>query len=672
MKYAEVVIPFPLADTFTYIVPAEMERDIVVFGRVLVPFGPKHSYTGVIVDLYDRSDGDFPYELKEITELLDDKAVVRRLQFDLWRWISSYYICTLGEVYHAAMPAKLLKVKKTKRKVKASVRSEDIDKAGNKVVLTNPQQVAYEQIGKLLKTKPITLLHGVTSSGKTEIYIRLIQDTLDSGRQALYLLPEIAITTQITERLRRVFGDRLSVYHSGYTDNERLAVWNRLIQSDEPVVVLGMRSAVFLPFAQLGLVIVDEEHEPSYKQQDPAPRYHARNVAMMLARLHNAGTLLGSATPSLESYFWAVSGKYGFVKLDRRYGDAQNPDVEIVDVRELRRKNRMKGTFFSHILRERIERALSHGGQVMLFQNRRGFAPFMICDKCGKSPRCVNCDVCLTYHKSANHMVCHYCGYSVPLTAKCPSCGSVEMKMQGFGTEKVEEEAASLFPNVGIVRLDLDTARSRAAYTRILSDFETGKTRILVGTQMITKGLDFADLDVVGIMNADGLMNVPDFRAYERAFQIMAQVSGRAGRRDRRGVVVLQTSQKDNPLLPCVRSFDYAGMAQMQLQERHDFGYPPYTRLIMLILRCRNEKILDDVATKYSEKLMEIFSEGVSSPISPPVTRVQTVFVRKIMLKIKLIMPADEVRSKLDRAKSEMQDYPQFRRIILHYDVDPQ
>ena len=445
-----------------------------------------------------------------------------------------------------------------------------------------------------------------------------------------------------------------------------------LLSSDEPVVVLGIRVSVFLPFGRLGLVVVDEEQDSSYKQQDPAPRYHTRNVAMMLANKYGAKTLLGSAAPSLESYLWARKGKYGYVTLDSRYGDSLLPRIEVVDVKALRRKRLMVNTLFSPLLKEKINEALTRNEQVILFQNRRGFAPQITCQDCGWVPHCDNCDVSLTYHKNLHRLVCHYCNFSIPLTTKCPACDSSTLKMQGFGTEKIEEEVAALFPAAKIDRLDIDTARTRNAFRRILSDFEDGKTQILIGTQMVTKGLDFANVSVVGILSADGMMNIPDFRADERAFQMMLQVSGRAGRRDKQGFVVLQTSVPKNIMFHYLRNFNYEGMARSQLMERHLFRYPPYTRLIMIILRSSNEQILDKIVEQYCENLRLHFGKSVFGPVYPPVTRVHALFIRKIMLKMEVVLSASHIREKLGIVRNEMNKNPLFRQVIMHYDVDPQ
>ncbi|MCC8155283.1 MAG: primosomal protein N', partial [Tannerellaceae bacterium] len=441
--------------------------------------------------------------------------------------------------------------------------------------LSEAQEKAYTEIHESFRKEEVCLLHGVTSSGKTEIYIHLMADALQRGRQVLYLLPEIAITTQIMERLAKIFGEKLLIYHSRFSDNERVEIWNRLLHSHEPVIVLGVRSSLFLPFRDLGLVIVDEEHENTYKQQDPAPRYHARNAAMVLAGMHGGKTLIASATPSLDSYFNAVNGKFGLVRLTTRYGDYLMPEIIPVNIKEMKRKKIMKHELFSPVLIQKIEEALAREEQVILFQNRRGFAPMITCKSCGYVPHCIHCDVSLTYHKYHNQLICHYCGYKYSIPRSCPECHGEEMKMLGFGTEKVEEQVTALFPEVTVGRLDVDSARNRSAYTQILGDFENGKTRILIGTQMISKGLDFSNVGVVGILNADSMMNFPDFRAHERAFQLMVQVSGRAGRRDKRGCVILQTSQPEHPVIQMVASFAYEEMARLQLSERSMFRYPP-------------------------------------------------------------------------------------------------
>lgn len=538
-------------------------------------------------------------------------------------------------------------------------------------VLTQAQQVAFNGILDALKTKEVCLLHGVTSSGKTEVYMHLIEETLKLGRTVLYLLPEIAITTQITERLSRVFGNRLLVYHSKFSDNERVEVWNRLLEAGEPMLVLGVRSSLFLPFRNLGLVIVDEEHEPSYKQQEPAPRYHARNAAIVLAGMHGAKVVLGSATPSIDSYYNALTGKYGLVELATRYEDIALPEITPVDIKELRRKKIMKDTLFSPLLVEKITEALERREQVILFQNRRGFAPQLECSACGWIPRCVNCDVSLTYHKSRNQLSCHYCGYTYRLPQVCPDCKGTDFRMMGFGTEKVEEEIAGMFPEVRTERLDFDTARTRTAYERIIADFEKGKTQILIGTQMLSKGLDFGNVSVVGILNADSLMGFPDFRSHERAFQLMVQVSGRAGRKTRQGTVILQTAQPEHPIIRLVPRFAYREMVDIQLAERGMFHYPPYYRLIVIVVRSRNEEALNQLSSAYADKLRSRLGDRVLGPVTPPVTRIQTFHLRKIVLKIEATAAVAPVRRILHEVYAEMEGYHYFKQLLVHYDVDP-
>ena len=532
------------------------------------------------------------------------------------------------------------------------------------------QQRAHDEIVQSFQEKNVCLLHGVTSSGKTEVYIHLIEETIRQGKQVLYLLPEIALTTQITERLQRVFGARLGIYHSKFPDAERVEIWRKQLGENGYDIILGVRSSVFLPFRNLGLVIVDEEHENTYKQQDPAPRYHARSAAIVLAAMYGAKTLLGTATPSIESWQNAGEGKYGFVQLKERYKEIQLPEIIPVDIKELHRKKRMVGQF-SPLLIQYMKEALEQEEQVILFQNRRGFAPMVECRTCGWVPKCKNCDVSLTYHKGINQLTCHYCGYTYRLPQVCPECKGTEFKMQGFGTEKVEEEIAGQFPAAKVERLDFDTARTRTAYERIISDFEKGKTQILIGTQMLSKGLDFGNVSVVGILSADSLMNFPDFRAHERAYQLMVQVSGRAGRRDKRGTVILQTTQPEHPLIRMVQHFAYKEMVSLQLSERSMFRYPPYYRLIVLILRSRNEEALQEMSALYAEKLRARLGERVLGPVTPPITRVQTLHIKKIVLKIEISAGIAPLREILEGIHTEMQGYVPFKQLLVHYDVDP-
>lgn len=819
MKYADVILPLPLENSYTYSIPSDLEAAVIPGCRVIVHFGKKRYYTAIVMDVHER-EPDTRFETKEIYALLDATPVLRRPQLRFWQWIASYYLCKLGDVYKAALPSGLklesetavtynedfvadsrlrpneqavldafkgvLKLtvselekktglrnvvpvvaslmargavgvseemkrgfapkmqtfirlteayreeeklqavfsefKRAKKQERLLVCFLDLSHALNPALtqevskkellersdcssailegllkrgilesyekevgrlqvpvcrlqspspLSEAQEKAYSEIHETFKAKEVCLLHGVTSSGKTEVYIRLIDEVLKMGRQVLFLLPEIAITTQITERLAKVFGDRLLVYHSKFSDNERVEVWNRLLHSNGPLLMLGVRSSLFLPFKDLGLIIVDEEHENTYKQQDPAPRYHARNAAIVLANMHGAKTLLGSATPSIDSYFNATTGKYGLVELNTRYGDCLMPEIIPVDVKELRRKKIMKDTLFSPLLVEKVRDALAKGEQAILFQNRRGFAPMIECRSCGWVPHCANCDVSLTYHKFRNELVCHYCGYKIQLPHQCPECQSTELRMMGFGTEKVEEEIAGYFPEVKVDRLDFDTARTRTAYERIIADFEKGKTRILIGTQMLSKGLDFGNVSVVGILNADSLMNFPDFRAHERAYQLMVQVSGRAGRRDKRGLVVLQTNQPEHPLIQMVQHFAYKEMVRLQLSERSVFRYPPYYRLIIIVLRSRNEEVLQELSTLYADNLRMRLGERVLGPVTPPVTYVQTLHIKKIVLKIEIAAAIAPVREILEAVHTEMQRYLPFKQLIVHYDVDP-
>ncbi|EXZ81294.1 primosomal protein N' [Bacteroides fragilis str. B1 (UDC16-1)] len=537
-------------------------------------------------------------------------------------------------------------------------------------VLNEHQQRAYHEIMQSFQEKNVCLLHGVTSSGKTEVYIHLIEETLRQGRQGLYLLPEIALTTQITERLKRVFGSRLGIYHSKFPDAERVEIWQKQLTEEGYDIILGVRSSVFLPFRNLGLVIVDEEHENTYKQQDPAPRYHARNAAIVLASMYGAKTLLGTATPSVETWQNATTGKFGWVELKERYKEIQLPEIIPVDIKELHRKKRMTGQF-SPLLLQYVREALDNKQQVILFQNRRGFAPMIECRTCGWVPKCKNCDVSLTYHKGINQLTCHYCGYTYQLPRSCPACEGVELMHRGFGTEKIEDDVKLIFPEASVARMDLDTTRTRSAYEKIIADFEQGKTDILIGTQMVSKGLDFDHVSVVGILNADTMLNYPDFRSYERAFQLMAQVAGRAGRKNKRGRVVLQTKSIDHPIIRQVMTNDYEDMVAGQLAERQMFHYPPYYRMVYVYLKNRNETLLDVMAHTMAEKLRALFGNRILGPDKPPVARIQTLFIRKIVVKIEQNAPMSRARELLLRVQREMIEDERFKSLIVYYDVDP-
>lgn len=553
--------------------------------------------------------------------------------------------------------------------------------------LNEAQQEAYNQILFQFLKKRVVLLHGVTSSGKTEIYIHLIQKAIDEGKQVLYLLPEIALTVQITERLKRVFGNRLGIYHSKYSDAERVEIWQKQLSKCPYDVILGVRSSVFLPFQRLGLVIIDEEHETSYKQQDPAPRYHARSVGIMMEapnlRLtpnpsrrdrrdegEGAKVLLGTATPSMESYHNAKTGKYGLVELTSRYQDLQLPEIRIVDIRDLRRRKMMNGPFSPDLLAA-IRTALANDEQVILFQNRRGFAPMVECKVCGWVPKCQNCDVSLTLHKNMNVMTCHYCGYTTRIPTECPCCGSKEIKGRGYGTEKIEDQIMNIFPEARVARMDLDTTRTRSAYERIISDFSAGRTNMLIGTQMISKGLDFDRVSVVGILDADTMLNYPDFRAYEHAFMMMAQVSGRAGRKGKRGLVFLQTKDPQLPVIHQVVGNDYTSFYKTLLQERRDFHYPPFYRLIYVYLKHRHDNIVNSAGLEMASRLRELFGNRVLGPDKPGIARVKQMNIRKIVLKLENGLNPQKVREYLRNVQKQILQDTHYGALQVYYDVDP-
>lgn len=537
--------------------------------------------------------------------------------------------------------------------------------------LSPAQQAAEDSIQKQFNEKNVVLLHGVTSSGKTEIYIHLIKKAIDEGKQVLYLLPEIALTVQMTRRLHNVFGSRLGIYHSKYSDAERVEIWKKQLSSEPYDVILGARSAVFLPFTRLGLVIVDEEHETSFKQQDPAPRYHARSTAIMLARMYEgAKVLLGTATPSMESYHNACTGKYGYVQLTTRYKDVAMPEIRVVDTKDLYHRKMMRGAFSPDLL-EVMRTALRNKKQVLLFQNRRGFAPMVECKVCGWVPKCKNCDVSLTYHRSMNLLTCHYCGYTYPVPKQCPNCESTELLGRGYGTEKIEDRVRELFPEARIARMDLDTTRSAGAYGRIIDDFSCGRTDILIGTQMITKGLDFSGVTVVGILNADTMLNYPDFRAYEQAFQMLSQVSGRAGRRDERGLVILQTKSADLPVIQQVVAGDFQTFARDLLEERSMFRYPPFYHLVYVYLRHRNEQLVDSAAIEMASRLRQAFADRVLGPDKPAVARVKTESIRKIVIKLEQGINLPLARQCMAEARTQLLQDKRYAAMTVFFDVDP-
>ena len=758
MTYADVLLPLPLTSRFTYLLPECFLQQVQVGSRVVVPFGAKKHYTGIVTRVHDEAPAE-DIRMKEIVEVYDPMPVVLSHQLELWRWMADYYLCTEGDVMKAALPSgfslekdslkehyrprteqrlrlaegyrgaaheaaltaacdslsrspkqqalllryldlagyadgmcsnevsrhDLLELSGLSAGVLAALLSKGILESYEAVVsrldntalhtvppatLTPPQQAALEDIHSAWQQHAVCLLHGVTSGGKTEIYIHLIEEALARGEQVLYLMPEIALTTQMQKRLRRVFGSRLGIWHSRFSDEERVEIWNKQLSSSPYDIILGVRSAVFLPFRRLGLVIVDEEHENTYKQQDPAPRYHARSVAIVLAAQFSAHTLLGTATPAIESYYNAMVGKWGMATLCERYRSVQMPVIEVVDIRELRRKHRMCGVFSPRLLAA-IREALACGEQVILFQNRRGYAPMMECPSCGWVPHCERCDVSLTYHRRTSLLACHYCGNTYRLPLACPQCGERALTSVGMGTERIEEELHALIPEARIDRLDFDTTRARTSYDRILSDFSQGNTDVLIGTQMVSKGLDFAHVSVVGIMNADTMLNFPDFRSYERAYQLMAQVAGRAGRRDHQGLVILQTRSTDLPVVSQVRNYDYSGMYADQLEERQAFHYPPFCRLISICLRGRDERCVETAAQRLCKRLQDSFGYRVLGPETPVVSRIQSLYIRKAMLKLELEYAPHAARAVLHTVVETMHAAGELSGITLHYDVDP-
>lgn len=818
--YAEVILPLPLFGTFTYSIPTTLEGKAAVGHRVIVPFGRKKYYTGIIESITPVAPEGF--EVKDISSVLDPWPVVKHPQLKLWEWIAEYYLCTAGDVYKAAVPAglkvesetfielnpdyeeipdarmtdreaiimqsldhngkmtpaeiskktglnsiestissmverrmliiaeKLIEryrpkketlvrlavdrndneamhkvfdaVKGAKKQemmlitlldnlnkrqqqqlppevprqhlleqsglspaILAALASKGIveiftreinrfnytgTEQGELPKLSAPQSEALDSIHRMFIDKNVTLLHGVTSSGKTEIYIHLIDYILKKGSQALYLVPEIALTTQLTRRLQKVFGKRVIIYHSKFSDNERVDIWKRMLHDPSPCVVIGARSSLFLPFSRLGLVIVDEEHESSYKQFDPAPRYNARDCAIVLASMHGAKTLLGSATPAIETYYKALNGRYGLVTLSERYEGVQLPLIEIVDLNDERRRGRISGPMSARLAMMSRE-AVKGGEQVILFHNRRGFAPVVVCKQCGYVPKCQNCDVSLTYHRKAGEMVCHYCGATYKLPTICPACKEPAIEVYGYGTERIEEIAESSFPGARIMRMDLDTTRNKDSYLNIINDFSLGKADILVGTQMVTKGLDFERVSLVGILNADNLINFPDFRASERAFNMLEQVAGRAGRRNKRGLVIVQTSQPAHPILSYLQAHNYEGFYEHELEERRRYGYPPFTRVINIYLKHRDEDLLIKAAAGYAETLRPLFGNRILGPDEPHIARIQSLYIRKIMLKVEIQASMSKVKAILRSVYEAQMADKSLRSLVVYYDVDP-
>lgn len=821
--FAEIILPVPIPRLFTYRIPQSLQDKAITGQRAIVQFGDRKVLTGIIATIHNRPPKD--HEAKSILELLDDYPVIVDVQLRFFRWIAEYYLCTLGEVMNAAVPAglklssesmvqihpafsleetsqafsekelvlldklkhesltysdisKLLGVKhlysilkslvgkeaiilfeeikdkyrpKTERKIRlapayitapaleqlfetlaAKPKQEAVllrylqevnvlsEPAVNKqgilkkklftgtedlsesslntlikhnileefeivvsrfedatdqplpsIALSEDQLEAQRAIIKSFEEHTITLLHGITGSGKTEIYINLIRQALEGGSQVLYLLPEIALTTQIVHRLKKIFGASMGIYHSRFSDNERVEVWNGVLNGKFKFVV-GVRSSIFLPFDNLGLILVDEEHDPSYKQQEPAPRYHARDAAMVLAQMHHAKVVLGSATPSVESYFQASQGRYGFVKLTKRFGEAQLPKILIADMSRERKQKTAKGEF-SGLLMRNINDTLAKKEQVIIFQNRRGYSPMVNCEDCGWVPKCVNCAVSLTYHQYRHALVCHYCGYKESLPHNCPTCSSTRLKTVGYGTEKLEEELNIHFPDANVQRMDLDTTRSKTGYETIIGQFERGETNILVGTQMVTKGLDFDHVSLVGIFNADRMIHFPDFRSYERAYQLITQVSGRAGRRDKVGTVVIQTSSPDHPLLNTILRHSYESFFKAEIFDRHRHDYPPYTRLIEITLKHTDKKSCATTASLLANILRERTSGiKIFGPGEPMIAKVRNKYLMSILIKIprsKADLPAFKLT--LQQIVDQILREKEHRSTRIIVDVDP-
>ncbi len=538
--------------------------------------------------------------------------------------------------------------------------------------LSPEQTTALQQIRESFQEKDVCLLHGVTGSGKTEIYVELIQEQLAQGRQVLFLLPEIALTTQLIDRLSAYFGDLIGVYHSKFNQNERVEIWNSVLRDDPTKfrIILGARSSVFLPFKSLGLIIVDEEHENTFKQYDPSPRYHARDVSIVLSHLHGAKTLLGTATPSIETYFNAQEGKYGFVELSKRFGGIQMPEIQCADLKKERRRKTMHSLFSSFLLEE-MKTALDNKEQIILFQNRRGYTPIWICEVCNWSPKCKNCDVSLTYHKHSNMLKCHYCSYTIPPVGTCSNCGSNRLHMHGFGTEKVEDELSLLLPGVTISRLDLDSTRSKDGYQKILEQFGKKEVDVLVGTQMVTKGLDFDNVSLVGILDADMMLRYPDFRSFERSFQLMSQVAGRAGRRNKRGKVIIQTGTPEHWIIQQVMHHDYVTMYKQELIERKNFGYPPYTKLIYLTLKHKSEQQLEGSAADLAQQLKAVFGSRIIGPEYPLVRKIQNSYIKIIRIKMEREASHKKIKGRLQEIINQFYASPVNKSVRISIDVDP-
>ncbi len=667
--FADILLPLALPETLTYRLPEEFYPMARPGMRVMVNLGRNKVLSGLIWKIHSDAPA---FEARNIINIIDERPILDERQFTLWEWMSEYYLCTRGEVMKAALPAFLKADDRDPKRIRKPKSNTDPLQPINVVPLSPIQNSVLTDIRQGFPKTPVHLLHGITSSGKTEIYIHLILEQLLLKKQILYLLPEIALTTQIITRLQKVFGDRVVVYHSRFTQVRRLKVWNQILQGpgEHGQLILGVRSSIFLPFRDLGLILVDEEHEQSYKQQDPAPRYNARDVAVILGTLYKAPVLMGSATPSIESYQQAHSGKYQLHELNERFGGIEPPEIFLADSRDARKRKKMKGPF-TPILLKAIDDTLVRKQQVILFQNRRGYSPYIECQECKWIPKCRDCDVSLTLHRSQGKLECHYCGYSERVPTRCPSCGSTNLSMRGMGTERIEDDLQLLFPDARLARLDLDSTRTAAAFTNILTDFELGKTDILIGTQMVSKGLDFSKVSLVGIIDADQLLNYPDFRSYERSFQMMTQVSGRAGRRNTQGNVVIQCSDPGHPVIQQVLQNDLAAFYQHEILERQQFGYPPFTRLIRFNIKHSDLKVVAEAANDLAQELKEALPGRVMGPQSPIVSRIQGKYIQNILIKLER-NPELQIRKKaIASLIKNFIDRKTYGSLVIQADVDP-
>jgi len=811
--YIDIILPLALPKLYTYEVDKELINDIEIGLAVIVQFGKKKLYTGIIKQIHNKKP---KYKTKEIVEICNPKIKINTYQLKLWDWIADYYMCSLGDVYKAALPAglklesetkillkhidedielsdneqiiisnldknkplslaevskltetknpinlinklidkDLIEVEERIRKeykpktidfveISDSIKTEEdvntifdklkraakqsdlflsfiglsefyakpkqveksvllqishsssailkslvekgilkivkvetdrlinkIDKIQQIAKLNEVQKKAILQIKKQFKEKDVVLLHGVTGSGKTEIYLHLIKEQLNKGKQVLYLLPEIAITTQIINRLREVFGDIVGVYHSRFSDNERIEVWKKIASNKKYKIVLGVRSSIFLPFDNLGLIVVDEEHENTYKQFNPSPRYNARDTAVILAKIHSTKVLMGTATPAIETMFNTKTGKYGYAEILERFDNYQMPDITIYDIKDAKRRKIMK-SLFSDLLIEKIGKALEEKKQVILFQNRRGFSPYLICDTCGWVPQCENCDVSLTYHKFNNKLVCHYCGYTIGKINKCLACESTNMQTKGFGTEKIEDEIKIFFPDAKVKRFDLDTTRNKHAHEEILSEFDNGKIDILTGTQMVSKGLDFKKVSLVGVINADDMLNFPDFRAHERSFQLLTQVSGRAGRSKDKGEVVIQTHTPDHHVLKQVIENNFEALFNIEIAERKEYMYPPFCRLIKLTVKHKKKDLLEIGTEIFGRELRKAFGKLVLGPDDPLINRIQLYYIKEIVIKIENGKSIAKAKNYIKQLIDYIKTNDRLKSLVISADVDP-